>query len=419
MTELGSTSDPIVLIPGSVAALAEVMWQLQEYADALDTAGDGLARIDTDAGWRGEAADAFAEAYRPQPARWREAGDSFANAAAAIDRYASTLLWAQARAADAIDTYARGDLQTALARHGHDARLTRYRAADAAACRWGTRRPPQVPPFVDPGEAAREEARHLLEHAREQLRDAGDREARTIAAALGAAPEDPTFWESVGSAAADAGTWLWNGVQDVGVAVVNGAASFGNAMVQHPADTALMLGGIMLASISTLGEVGGIALDATGVGAVAGVPLNIVAAAGITTGVAMAATGAVSLAGHASTDSRVEVLESRATEPSPRSQGRVGTKTDRCKEHLTERDLDAARRELNGETVATKGDGTPWDHVAEVRDAQRGLVNRIEQLKRMLSDTRLSSEARGAAQSELSEASRLLDYSHQFVPPGP
>ncbi|SKL48922.1 Uncharacterised protein [Mycobacteroides abscessus subsp. bolletii] len=92
------------------------------------------------------------------------------------------------------------------------------------------------------------------------------------------------------------------------------------------------------------------------------------------------------------------------------------SKTDRIKEHLTDKDLDAARRELNGEVVARKADGTPWDHVQEVRDAQLGLVNRIEQLKRVLGDSRTSGEAASAAQSELSEASRLLDRSEQFVP---
>ncbi|WP_255788847.1 polymorphic toxin type 28 domain-containing protein [Mycobacteroides abscessus] len=86
------------------------------------------------------------------------------------------------------------------------------------------------------------------------------------------------------------------------------------------------------------------------------------------------------------------------------------------KEHLTDKDLDAARRELNGEVVARKPDGTPWDHVQEVRDAQLGLVNRIEQLKRILGDSRTSGDAASAAQSELSEASRLLDRSEQFVP---
>ncbi|TCO62994.1 polymorphic toxin type 28 domain-containing protein [Actinocrispum wychmicini] len=86
------------------------------------------------------------------------------------------------------------------------------------------------------------------------------------------------------------------------------------------------------------------------------------------------------------------------------------------KEHLTERDLDAAKRELNGEVVARKPDGTPWDHVDEVRNAQRGLVNRINQLKRQLGDSRLSDADRATAQEELSEASRLLDHSEQYVP---
>lgn len=37
-----------------------------------------------------------------------------------------------------------------------------------------------------------------------------------------------------------------------------------------------------------------------------------------------------------------------------------------------------ARRELNGEVVARKPNGQPWDHVDEVRNAQRGLVNRVK-----------------------------------------
>lgn len=94
----------------------------------------------------------------------------------------------------------------------------------------------------------------------------------------------------------------------------------------------------------------------------------------------------------------------------------VPTRTDRMKEHLTPRDLDAARRELGGEVVARKPDGTPWDHVDEVRNAQRGLANRIEQLKRQLQDSRLTDDERVAAQAELTEASRLLDHSKGYVP---
>jgi RHS repeat-associated protein len=93
-----------------------------------------------------------------------------------------------------------------------------------------------------------------------------------------------------------------------------------------------------------------------------------------------------------------------------------GTPTDRYKEHLTDRDLDAARRELNGEVVARKADGTPWDHVHEVRDAQNGLLNRINQINRRLGWPGLSSAERASLEGELGEASRMLDYSEQFVP---
>jgi hypothetical protein len=116
-----------------------------------------------------------------------------------------------------------------------------------------------------------------------------------------------------------------------------------------------------------------------------------------------------------------------ATETSPEGSGAKdvpdrssatsgSTKTDRLKEHLTQRDLDGARRELAGEVVARKSGGDPWNHVKEVREAQDGLTNRIQQLKRQLGDSRSTPDDRARAQSELSEASRLLDYSRQFVP---
>lgn len=118
------------------------------------------------------------------------------------------------------------------------------------------------------------------------------------------------------------------------------------------------------------------------------------------------------------------ILLQEATDGSGRSSGggtssgsaRSSTPTDRAKEHLTQRDLDAARRELKGEVVARKPDGTPWDHVREVRETQTKLVNRIKALKRLLGDTRASESEKAAARAELSEASRLLDWSRQFVP---
>jgi chemotaxis protein histidine kinase CheA len=95
-------------------------------------------------------------------------------------------------------------------------------------------------------------------------------------------------------------------------------------------------------------------------------------------------------------------------------------KLDNAKGHTTIRDLDAARRELNGEVVARKPDGTPYDHVMEVTETQNNLRNIIIDIQGKLGDpnTRLSlsqSEI-DALEKTLGEASRLLDYTEQFVP---
>jgi len=92
------------------------------------------------------------------------------------------------------------------------------------------------------------------------------------------------------------------------------------------------------------------------------------------------------------------------------------TKTDRLKKHVLNGEMDAARREAGGEVVARKADGTPWDHVTELRDAQRGLVNRINKIKKQLGGKDLTDDARGALQKELSEASKLLDKTEEYLP---
>ena len=80
--------------------------------------------------------------------------------------------------------------------------------------------------------------------------------------------------------------------------------------------------------------------------------------------------------------------------------------------------LDAARRELRGEVVARKPDGTPYNHVGKVRKAQEGLKNTIAKMRGRLSATSCSSAQRAEAQRVISEASRLLDYSEKYVPSG-
>lgn len=77
--------------------------------------------------------------------------------------------------------------------------------------------------------------------------------------------------------------------------------------------------------------------------------------------------------------------------------------------------LDAARREATGEVVVRRSDGLPYDYINEVRDAQVGLLNRIERIKQRLGYPKLSPTDRAELRSALGEASRLLDYSERYV----
>jgi hypothetical protein len=64
-----------------------------------------------------------------------------------------------------------------------------------------------------------------------------------------------------------------------------------------------------LTMISASGEGLGVALDATGAGAVAGVPLNVVSAAGIATGAGITTVAMADIASHAGGDDQVSPVD--------------------------------------------------------------------------------------------------------------
>lgn len=66
--------------------------------------------------------------------------------------------------------------------------------------------------------------------------------------------------------------------------------------------------------------------------------------------------------------------------------------------------------------MARRRDGKPFDHVNKVKEAQRGLPERIRTIKRRLSSPGLRPEERPELEAELGEASRLLDHSEKYVP---
>ncbi|MFJ3214891.1 WXG100 family type VII secretion target [Kitasatospora sp. NPDC086801] len=244
--ELGTTSDPKSLVPGSPAAIYATEAELRSYGDHLHQAGAGLQRIDTVDGWRGDAGDAFRHAFHGQPGKWLQAGDAFHDAADALKSYVSTLVWAQAQAATAVSQWNSGD--------------------KAAA-----------------GET--------LRGAREQLSSAGDSAASKVGKARDLAPPKPGFWsrlgDDIGGFFSDAGHF----VEKAGEVVLGDLASVGNAMVHDPGAVLQLAGGLGLAVLGAGGEIGGFALDVTGIGAVLGVPVNVISAVAITGGLGMAGVG--------------------------------------------------------------------------------------------------------------------------------
>jgi Putative T7SS secretion signal domain len=304
MAELGETNDPTRLVPGDPAAVSATVKALRTRADALEEAGVGLKRINTVDGWSGPAGDAFRAKFQGQPGSWLQAADSFYKAAGALESYSTTLTWAQSEAARAISQWnaAQGATQQAQAQYQH------YQQQGG------------TDPFQDPGEAGRTSARNLLNTARSDLKDAGDDVAKVIGSERDRAPEKSSFWSTVKDVASDVGA----GLENAGGQIVNALASFGNAAIHHPGDFAATVGGTALAAAGLTGELGGFVLDATMVGAPAGVVVNAVSAAGVVGGGTIAYAGAKDLIMHATSDDQVSPASTDRTGASGADSGITG-----------------------------------------------------------------------------------------------
>lgn len=286
--ELGETSDPKDLVPGDPDAIASAAAWLKSYGDTLHSTGEGLKRIDTTEGWSGKAGDAFRDAFEGEPQKWLEAGDCFHAAATALTTYQATLVWAQGQASDAIRQWNEGQAASAKAKSDHE---TAEKNAGHEL------------PFTDPGDSTRSAAQHTLSNARSQVKTLGDTTADTIAKGRDKAPEEPGWLDKVGDFLSDAGDFL----KDVGTVAVEDLASIGNAMLHDPGASLEIAGGLALATLGAGGEVLGVGLDLTGVGAVIGVPVNVASAGVIATGLGIAGVGATQIAQDAMGPDRVHM----------------------------------------------------------------------------------------------------------------
>jgi len=264
--QLGQTNDPAALIPGDPESLYTTFGALIEYASLLEEAGNGLKSIDTSGGWSGPAADDFRHAYHGQPVKWLQGGDAFHAAATALNNYGAMLGWAQQAAADAISTWNSG-------KQNHAA------------------------------------ATEMLASARSQLAGAASTAARQITSAAKLAPPKPGFWSEVGSDLDGA----WHDVEHVAETAVanyvNTQASIANAALHDPGGLVATAAGLALAGISAGGDAAGVLFDATGAGALVGVPLNVVSTAGVATGLTIAGAGVGSVLAAAAGPDQVTLMQ--------------------------------------------------------------------------------------------------------------
>jgi hypothetical protein len=242
-------------------------------------------------------------------------------AVAAVNATASLLITAQAAAQQAQDTAAdasqastAADLQAASAPHSplaqlaaQNARTTASDAGSAASAavtrmntlsaQYDTERSAALTLCGQATEQASQATTHAvtaLDGVATELVGPPARPARPVSHSGGG-----SFWSG-----------LLHGAEHLGEDAVNGMASLGSAMAHDPGGVFAMLGGIGLATVSSGGEVVGTVLDATGIGAVAGVPLNVASAAGIAGGLTLAGAGGTSIARDALGQDRVTLMQS-------------------------------------------------------------------------------------------------------------
>ncbi|MGH3880049.1 MAG: putative T7SS-secreted protein [Actinophytocola sp.] len=203
MAELGETSDPAALVPGSPDGVDAVAAVFTTRSEDVEATGRELHTFNPSS-WVGDASERFREIFAPVPTRWYKTSDALVAAAGALTGYAETLRWTQSQAGEAIALWDEGEAATTAALTTHQTALAEAEAAVRPA-----------PTFSDPGEGTRQEARELLDRARAQLDEAGCDAAQGLGGNGPQGTEVSTFLEDVlVSAASDeaggGGSWAGN-----------------------------------------------------------------------------------------------------------------------------------------------------------------------------------------------------------------
>lgn len=130
------------------------------------------------------------------------------------------------------------------------------------------------------------------------MREVGDVAAAALREKMQYAPQESSWPADIGDFCAN-----------VGAHIVNGVASFGNALLNHPDEVMQALGGLGLTVASSAGEGLGVVLDATGIGLPAGASLQGVSTIGLAGGLTITGAAMASIVQHAAGDDHIEPIQ--------------------------------------------------------------------------------------------------------------
>ncbi|RSM82676.1 hypothetical protein DL991_04795 [Amycolatopsis sp. WAC 01375] len=184
--QLGETTDPRELIPGQPESIADDLRRLVGNIELVGGAGDGLQGIDPRE-WTGEGANSFRDAFGAAIPEWFRAVDFLGRNGETLADFGDTLTWAQGEAQRAIEmfTEAQAASRTALEQFTGLAR----QAVEAGQ---------SIGLFQDPGAGLAQEARSILDAAREAVASTGG----SVAQAFGMGGDGVSLATTVGNFAA-------------------------------------------------------------------------------------------------------------------------------------------------------------------------------------------------------------------------
>jgi hypothetical protein len=300
MAELAAGVRALDLVPGDPDELDRLAARLDVFAGGMGDAANKLTDVHA-AGWTGPAADAFGGLVGEQPAKYHKAGSAFGQAVGAIHGYTAVLRRAQADAGRAVTQFTDASAQSQSWQRAHSAHEAQVRSAKAV----GDPPPPgPAPPASDPAASDLAASRQLLADARSAVQAQGRVAAAALVAATDGAPEKPGLMHrmmgGIGDFVGGAGHALssvWHAtegvLEDVGGFLKDVWDDFGPDLLEIAAGALMMVAGGMVITIGLGMEGGGLILDATGVGAIAGVPINVAGVAVIAGGLVIIGGGGV------------------------------------------------------------------------------------------------------------------------------